>query len=576
MAKRLSLLLVVVVLLLGSACQPVTAPAAVQAVSDATRPAPSDAGAGSDALALLPSVESVSSTAATTATPPPVKGGQVVVGAVGHVDGFNPLLAESEASRALTPLLFDSLLTYDPDSGQLKPHLARSWTVASDSRSITFTLRTDARWHDGRTVVADDVLFTLESVRDPQLDSLYGARLGHVIAVSAPGDDTVVVSLDAPHCPTVATLGEVPIIPRHLTDGDVITASLTEASEQVIGSGPFVLAAKTPDGEARLVANDGYWGGVPYLDTLVYRPFEDIAGLRQALREGEIDVAWMPAGTLSFAGRPSPDPGPDLAEYRYPALEFLFVAFNNEHPVLSDSQVRRALSMAVDRQRVLSLALEGEGELIGGSLPPWHWSGDPDLPPLSYDPDGARRLMEAAGWNDSDGDGWLDREGERLRLPVRTNGGNRLRERVATLVVGYYRAIGVDASVEFVQWQVLVDDLFTHDFEAVVFSWPLSAEPDQSHMWLSTENQTGVGYNFVSFADEEVDRLLQQALVVPGCADEDRAGLYRQVQDRLAQKRPYDFLLVPSGHVIASDRVGGIRPGPFASPFWNAGDWYVY
>jgi len=304
----------------------------------------------------------------------------VVVGAIGHVDIFAPLLAESEASRALTPLLFDSLLTYDPVSGQLQPHLARAWTVASDSQSITFTLRTDARWHGGRTVVADDVLFTLESARDPQLDSLYGARLGHVIAVSASGDDTVVVSLDAPHCPTVATLGEVPIMPHHLTNADVITASLAETSEQVIGSGPFVLATKTPDGEARLVANDGYWGGVPQLDALVYRPFEDIAGLQQALRQGEIDVAWMPTGTLSFAGNPSADPGPGLTEHRYPALELVFVAFNNEHPVLSDSQVRRALSMAVDRQRVLSLALEGEGELIGSSLPPWHWSGDPDLP----------------------------------------------------------------------------------------------------------------------------------------------------------------------------------------------------
>ena len=171
--------------------------------------------------------------------------------------------------------------------------------------------------------------------------------------------------------------------------------------------------------------------------------------------------------------------------------------------------------------------------------------------------------------------GWLDREGERLHLPVRTNGGNRLREDVASLIAGYYRAIGVYAPVELVLWGAVVDDLFTHDFETMVFSWPLRAEPDQSGWWLSTENEIGSGYNFGSFSNETVDRLLGEALAVPGCDPGDRAEPYRQIQAVLAQERPYDFLGIPYATLLVRSDLDGIKAGPFAGPPESAADWYL-
>ena len=497
---------------------------------------------------------------------PPGKGGRVVIGGLGRPDTLNPLLAESETSHALVPLLFDSLLATDPNSGQLTPRLAATWTVADDSQTITFTLRPDARWHDGRPVVAGDVVFTIESARDPALDSLYGPRLSHVAQVRAPDDRTIVVSLDSPHCPSLAALGELPILPQHLPT-EVTGTAQSAPHLKPVGSGPFVFVEQTAEGEVRLAGNANYWDGPPYLDAWSYRPFETAADLQNALEAGQIDVAWLPPGRL---------PGLTAHHvYRYPAPEFVFVAFNNDHPILGDPQVRLALSMAVDREEILGRTLDGAGTLIAGSLPATHWAADPMLQPPAYDPDRARQLLAAAGWTDSDGDGWLDRNGERLRLPVRTNGGNRLREDVATLVAGYYRALGIDASVEFVGWPVLLDDFFTHDFDAVVFSWPLQAEPDQSRWWLSTENEVGVGDNFVSFADKQVDRMLDEALAVPGCDAGRRAEIYRRIQRALVRERPYDFLFAPDAALVTREGVSGLQPGPFASPFWNVAEWTV-
>jgi len=491
------------------------------------------------------------------------------VGGLSRSDTLNPLLAGSEASRALIPLLFDSLLAYDPDSGRLTPHLAEDWTVAPDGRVVTFTLRTSPRWHDGQPVVADDVVFSIQAARDPALDSTYGPQLEHVAEVSAPDDRTVVVSLDTAHCPSLAVLGELPIVPQHASTGAGLDG--TSFVSDPLGSGPFVFVDWRPEGEVHLARNDDYWGDVPYLDALSYRPFESVLELQRALESAEIDVALMPRGYLADRD----DPSAALSVYRYPAPEFLFVAFNNDHPILSDERVRLALSMAIDREQLLEQALGGSGDLLASSLPATHWAADPALGPPSYDPDGARQLLAEAGWSDTDGDGWLDQDGQRLRLPVRTNGGNRLREDVAALVAGYYRAIGVDAAAELVVWGSVVDDLFTHDFDTIVFSWPLRAEPDQSQLWLSTENEIGSGYNFVSFGDETVDRLLEEALASPGCDFGRRAELYQGIQEILSEERPYDFLLIPHATLLARSDLRGIVAGPYANPLESAAAWYL-
>jgi peptide/nickel transport system substrate-binding protein len=440
--------------------------------------------------------------------------------------------------------------------------------MAPDSQTITFTLRADAHWHDGQPVVADDVVYSIEAARDAALDSLYGPPLEPVTEVSALDDRTVVVRLGTPHCPALGALGELPILPQHVLAGS--DSDVTSFGSHPLGSGPFVFVEQTVDDEIRLARNVDYWGDVPYLDALRYRPFETAADLQSALESEQIDAALMPPGFL-----PAITDSVSLSVYQYPVPELLFVAFNNDHPLLSDSRVRQALSMAVDRDALQRQVLGGAAELIAGSLPAAHWAADPALEPPAYDPDGARRLLAEAGWSDTDGDGWFDRNGERLRLPVRTNGGNQLREDVATLVASYYRALGIDASVELVGWGAVVDDLFTHDFETIVFSRPLSADPDQSRWWLSTENEIGSGDNVVSFSNETVDRLLGEALNVPECSPSRRAEIYRQIQGVLVQERPYDFLLIPYATLLTRPDLLGMQAGPFAGPLESAATWYL-
>jgi peptide/nickel transport system substrate-binding protein len=184
-------------------------------------------------------------------------------------------------------------------------------------------------------------------------------------------------------------------------------------------------------------------------------------------------------------------------------------------------------------------------------------------------------LLAEAGLKDEDGDGWLDRADKRLELGLRLNGENSLHQDLGWLVSSYYRDLGLFARAESVAFDNLVDDLFTHDFELALFSWPLLPDPDQHLYWRSTENEEGVGLNFTSYDNPRLDKLLDQAVAVPGCDTPTRAKIYGDIQEILAQERPLDFLLTPNYHLLVTQRLQGVNPGPFAPLAWNVTNWYL-
>jgi len=209
-------------------------------------------------------------------------------------------------------------------------------------------------------------------------------------------------------------------------------------------------------------------------------------------------------------------------------------------------RVRKALSCALDRQRILEVVLDNEGVLINSPFPPGHWAlagGGPSIP--SYDPAYARSLLEQAGWGDKDGDGFLEKNDAPLRVSVAANGENPIRVKTAMLAVQYYRAIGVDAEAHIVEWGNLLEKLFLHNYQAAVFSWPFNPDPDQTLFFASDEAQLKEGFNFVSYANSRADALLREGLRAPGCAPDMRAQAYGELALLLAEERPYDFLFAP-------------------------------
>lgn len=483
---------------------------------------------------------------------------------------LNPLLADDEASLTIGGLIFDSLLAVDPQTGALVPNLARAWRVSADGLTITFDLRDDVLWHDGEPFAAEDVEFTFEAIANTSpglstglgVDSPRRFDLALVDEFQSPDAKTFLVKLSEPSCSALYDLGLLPIVPRHVF----------QQQSAAIGTGPFMLQEWLQGDHITLIRNSHYWRGAPRLNAWTYRVLADEGELLAELEAGQIDVAQIRPEDLArveAAGR--------LEVHRYLATEGYFIAFNNDHSVLGDRRVRQALSYALDRERLVDQILLGQGTLLATGLLPGHWAlrggAGPSL--YDYDPGEARRLLAEAGWSDSDGDGILDREGEPLQLSLTTNAGNRTRQAIAILARQYYRAIGVVAQVELVEWGNLLQRMFSHRFDVVVLSWSLELNPDQREFWHCEENALGSGFNFVSYCNPHLDALLIEGATMLSCDSERRAEVYSEMASILAEDRPYDFLFAPDNLLAVNRRVVGPDPSPFAGLYWNMADWYV-
>ncbi len=484
-------------------------------------------------------------------TPLP-QGGTAILGLVGQPKSLNPITENNLILRELSPLLFDTLLRVDPKTGRLEPGLAESWEYTDEGRQVVFHLPAGLKWSNGKPLTAAAIVASLKATEHPALLSFS--------SITAPDDQTLRLTFVTIDCAAVTALAQLPLLPA---------ADIRES--RILGSGPFRLADGSDNRRTlTLTRNPYYYGSPPALDGLNIR-FIAPNEVDIAVSEGQFDLI----GPLT-----SPLPQPSSLAFTdmvYPAPQAIYLAVNyaprNEEPFKSD--VRRALLAALDREAILAETLKGDGQLLAGSLLPGHWAANPNLAWPAYDPQAARRLLAKAGLKDEDGDGWLDRAGRRLEVGIRLNGENSLHQNLGWLVSNYYRDLGLFARAEGVSFDNLVDDLFTHDFEVALFSWPLLPDPDQRLYWRSSENKEGVGLNFISYDNPRLDRLLDRAVAIPGCKTPARAKIYADIQQTLAQERPVDFLLAPNYHLLVANRLQGLDPGPFAPLTWNVTEWYL-
>jgi peptide/nickel transport system substrate-binding protein len=209
--------------------------------------------------------------------------------------------------------------------------------------------------------------------------------------------------------------------------------------------------------------------------------------------------------------------------------ELYFLAFNLKDPFLKDAQVRKALTMAVNREELLREVLNGEGILAKGPFLPGHLEEEPDLP--AFNPAEARKILEERGWL---------KEGVAPKLGIMVNGENKVREAIALMVAKYYRAIGIDAEVWVMEWGNFLEALFGGYFQVAVFSIPLGPDLDLSPFFSAAGE-----FNFSSVREPQVDELLERGLKVTGCNPKARRKIYSSLAFTLTELRPWDFLFFP-------------------------------
>ena len=498
----------------------------------------------------------------------PAYGDAVVEGTIGEPSNLIPMLASDSASHAVSGLIFNGLVKYDTDLS-ITGDLAESWDISPDGLVITFHLRKGVKWTDGADFTADDVLFGYRTIIDEKTPSAYKEDFLQVKKAEVLDRFTFRVTYDKPFAPALTSWGSLVVLPRHLLEGKDITKS--EMTRDPVGLGPFKLSKWVSGQELLLESNKEYFEGRPYLDHYIYRVIPDPATMFLELKTGGIDmmgltpIQYTKQTDTAFFKK-------NYRKYRFPSFQYTHLAFNQKHPWFSDKRVRQAIAFGIDKKEIVDVVLFGLGSPATGPYVPNTWPYNPDVKKYDYNPDMARQLLREAGWQDTDGDGIIDKNGKPFQFTILTNAGNALRKNTATIVQWRLEKIGIKVDIRTVEWSTFINQFIDkRRFEAVLLGWSIGLDADQYDIWHSSKTREKE-LNFISFSDPEVDELLEEGRRTFDL--EKRKKAYFRIQEILAEEVPYIFLYVPDATPIVHARIRGIRPAPIGISY-NLPKWYV-
>jgi peptide/nickel transport system substrate-binding protein len=524
-------------------------------------------------------------------------------GAIGRPVAVNPLAARSQVDRDLVALAFSGLVKLGPD-GQFVPDLASRWTTDKSGKTWTFTIRSDARWHDGEPVTAEDVLYTLSVRRDP---AYTGPGAGSWPDVTAKAVDARTVSfvLTTP-IGGFLQLASQPIAPEHLLAGVPIESLANHEFGQVpVGSGSFAIveldqdhAILEPVALAALGATDpGPSASVragppsdalatpaptkrpsipmPALTRLEFRFFDDPTGLAASFGRGELDAAsgLSPVEAKALAR----SAGARLLRYPGTTLTSVLLNLRPNHLELRVPQVRAALLAAIDRGAIVEQAFGGLAAPADAPIPPTSWAFDRKAsPPIKRDPTAASRALKKAGWTSVD-KVWrapAAKQAYVIELVLPDAAMNPSLRVVAERVAADWKALGFSVKiVEAAPGALLSDHLETGTFTAAALDVSIGLDPDLYPLLASSQTQSG-GLNVIGLQDAGLDRLLTAARR-PGTM-EARKAAYTALQTQLTAGRYLLPIAFADEVVVVGEDVEGVVVQPVADPsdrFWDVLTW---
>jgi peptide/nickel transport system substrate-binding protein len=444
------------------------------------------------------------------------------------------------------------------------PLLARSWT-RRDSVTLAFDLDPRARWQDGVPVTARDVVFTFGRARDPSIAPKLSELLRHIVSVTAEGERRVVFRFSHRYAEQLydATF-HVALLPAHLLDS-IPPESLARSPfvAQPVGSGPYRLIRNVPGQFVELAANDGFFLGRPKLDRVIIRIAADADARLNLLLSGQADAMDNVPPPLDNLRRVAADSSLRLIPVPSPSVGFLL--FNQRdrrdrsqpHPILSDIKVRRAITLGLDRHLMVQAVFGSYGEVPYGPVSPLLWIRHRSPKPERQNLAESRRLLAAAGWKDSDGDGTLDRDGRPLVLELSLPNTSGIRRQLALLVQEQLRQIGVGIQVQQLEFPVWSERHNTGNFD-IDFTATIQ-DPTPSGLTQSWTCKGGT--NVTKYCDPRVDSLMERAMLGKGDPGQTWVAALRQIE----ADAPATFLYAPTYVYAVKRKFRNVKISPASS-----------
>lgn len=490
------------------------------------------------------------------------RSGTVVIAELGEVGVLLPVVEQTALDAEINDLLYLGLNSGRWEDGELiyvvdALSLADRWEFAADSATLTYFLRPDAVWSDGTPLTSADVVFTYELARDTLVASPHSYLWANLDSVAARDERTVTFFFKRQNPDMLFASGALNIVPRHIY-GDADRTALRShprvvnpAAGNLVVSGPYTVGTWAKGSQITLVPNPRAFTGPPSIERVVFRVIPEESTRLVELLNGAVDVTWP----ISFERARQIEADPQLRLERVRARYYDFLGWNpTQVPAFRDSEVRRALSLAIDRETIVrGLDMQDFAMPAAGPYPPiFRRYHDPALRPDPYLPDSARAILRRGGWRDRDGDGALERNGRPLRFTLTTNSGNARRESAAQMIQAQLKIVGADVRLRLLESNTFFDGLYKRQHQAPLAGWQVSLSPDLTPFFHPDQVLNVVGYD-----NPRVTAWMDTALAQPTA--EAAAPYWRAVARAVADDRPYAFLYYYDGLVGVNERVQNTR-----------------
>ena len=549
------------------------------------------------ALAIAACAPSAPPAATATAAAIP-RGGTLTVAIWQEPNTLNYHYATQTVAGLVLRVAVEGLLGVGPD-GEYFAWLAKEvptlqnggvrLTADGKKMDVTYKLRPGVVWSDGTPFTSKDVKFTWEYVlKDPKVTSREG--YDKIDGIDTPDDLTAVAHFKEIYAPYASVVFSDGILPKHLLE-NVLDVGKHDYVRLPLGTGPFKIVDFKSADSITAVRNERYRDkDKPYLDKIIFRsvPSREVAIAQ--LKAGEVDAMW----NLLEAQVPDLEKNPDVKLLIGPSpsverLEFNLAKPANPadpkvpHPILSDVNVRRALTLATPKQQLIDKLLFGKANVANTTLT-LGWAAPKDIVQEGYDPAKAKQLLDQSGWTPG-ADGVRSKGGVRASLTITTTTGDKVREQVEQILIDEYKAIGVELKIKNVPSSVLFGSWSANaprkrgDFDINMYASSPDPDPHDTvngrfhSSQIPRPENNGAGFNYYRFSNPEVDKFIEQA--GSSVDQEQRKKLYAQVLKIVNDNYISVWLYARSGIDAFRANVGGYKDNPWRSFTWNVQDWWV-
>ena len=425
---------------------------------------------------------------------------------------------------------------------------------------LKFHLRPNVKFHDGHIFDANDVKFTYEAIMNPKNLSPRIADYEPVKNVDVIDPLTVRIVYKRLYSPAFGTWG-MGVLPEHLLNDEALRAEALRLGKDPekfsmrqsifnrhpVGCGPFLFQKWKSDQYIILDRFDEYWEGPPNYRRYIYRIIPDLLTQEMEFYAGTVDSYGVQPHQVQRLKH-----DPRYQDFSGVSFGYTYIGYNMRREPFNDSRVRTALSMAIDVDKIIKYVLYGQGERITGPFVKQTDYYNPRINPVPYDPQGALKLLEEAGWRRNE-EGRLEKDGKRFQFTLITNSGNDLRKAVLAIAQDGWEKIGIDVRTDFLEWAVFIQERVDKaDFDALILGWSMGIEPDLYQIWHSSQANP-YQLNFVGFKNPEADDLI---IKIRQEYNYDRQVAYcRLLHEIIAKEQPYTFLYVSKWTAILDKRI---------------------